>query len=71
MLFFRNDETSELATRLCRDLEGLYDSIKQASSRKKLEYHKMILTYICCRLGLLNGQWILKVRPSFKVQNHS
>ena len=53
---------SELATNLCTDLDGLFDLIKSTSSRKKsLEADKTITVYTCCRLGLLSGQWIIKV----------
>ncbi|XP_076104056.1 uncharacterized protein LOC143072834 isoform X1 [Mytilus galloprovincialis] len=55
-----NDSVSELATSLCLDQDGLYDSIKSTSSRKKREVDKITVTYICCRLGLLSGQWIVK-----------
>jgi hypothetical protein len=61
---------SELATKLCTDLEGLFDRIKSTSSRKKsLEPDKTITVYTCCRLGLLSGQWIIKVYSHILLQS--
>jgi hypothetical protein len=69
-IYYSNDGMSELATKLCTDLEGLFDRIKSTSSRKKsLEPDKTITVYTCCRLGLLSGQWIIKVYSHILLQS--
>lgn len=69
-IYYSNYGMSELATKLCTDLEGLFDRIKSTSSRKKsLEPDKTITVYTCCRLGLLSGQWIIKVYSHILLQS--